>query len=105
MPYLEKRPYNARLLRYLGEAYYYISTSLTEGEKEESLDRAVIYLRKGIVLSHADDVLANTYYVLGMAYFSKGLSYYELAAKYMLKSLDSGFSDRNPIYSSRDFSF
>ncbi len=93
LPYLEKRPYNARLLRYIGEAYYYISTSLTEGEKEESLDRAVIYLRKGIVLSHADEVLARTYYVLGMSYFSKGQSYYELAAEYMLRSLDKGFND------------
>jgi len=93
LPYMEKRPYNARLLRYIGEAYYYISTSLTEGEKEESLDRAITYLRKGIVLSHADEVLTKTYYVLGMSYFSKGQKYYELAAKYMLKSLDGGFAD------------
>jgi tetratricopeptide (TPR) repeat protein len=93
LPYLEKRPYNARLLRYIGEAYYYISTSLTEQEKEESLNKAVILLRKGIVLSRTGDVLSKTYYLLGMSYFSKGQGFYELAAAYMLKSLDSGFID------------
>jgi len=89
LPYLEKRPYNARILRYIGESYYYISTSLTEKEREESIDRAIVYLRKGIVLSHFDDLLTKNYYVLGMCYFKKGISYYELAAEYLLKALDA----------------
>ncbi|MFW6139437.1 MAG: hypothetical protein ACOC7U_09725, partial [Spirochaetota bacterium] len=38
LPYLEKRPYDSRLLRYIGEAYYYISTGLIGAEKEKSLD-------------------------------------------------------------------
>ncbi len=94
LPYLEKRPYNARLLRYLGESYYYISGSLTEKEKEESIDKTILYLRKGIVLSRFDEVLTKSYYVLGMSYFKKGLSYYELAVEYLKKALDTGYNDR-----------
>lgn len=92
-PYLERKPDNPRLLRYLGEAYYFISTSLTGTEKEEALDRAIRYLRKGIVLSRTEDVLAKTYHVLGMAYFAKGELYYELAAEYLGKSIAGGYAD------------
>ncbi len=92
-PYLERRPYNARILRYIGEAYYYISTSLTGEEKDESINRAIFLLRKGVVLSNFDDVLTKSYYVLGMSYFKKGPLYYELATEYLKKALDSGYKD------------
>lgn len=91
-PYLKRRPDNPRLLRYMGEAYYFISTSLTGEEKEEALDRAIRYLRKGIVLSRIEDVLAKTYHVLGMAYFEKGELYYELAAEYLEKAIAGGYA-------------
>jgi tetratricopeptide (TPR) repeat protein len=93
LPYLEKRPYNSRLLRYVGESYYYISTSLVGNEREESLDNAIRYLRKSIVLSRFDDVLSKAYYVLGMSYFKKGPYYYELAAEYLERSLGAGYND------------
>ena len=93
LPYLEKRPNNPRLLRYIGESYYYISTSLTEEEKEESINRAILYLRKGIVLSQLDVVLTKTYHVLGMSYFRKGKAYYELAADYLKRALEGGYED------------
>ena len=93
VPYLEKKPYNARILRYLGEAYYYISSSLTGEEKEESINRAILYVRKGIVLSNFDDMLAKTLYILGMSYFKKGPLYYELATGYLKEALDSGYKD------------
>lgn len=90
--YLKRKPNNARLLRYLGEAYYFISTSLTSKEKEEALDRAIRYLRKGIVLSQLGEVVAKTYHVLGMAYFEKGELYYELAAEYIEKAITRGYT-------------
>jgi len=93
LPYLQKKPYNPQLLRYIGEAYYYISTSLTGDEKEESIDKAITYLRKGITLSTFDDILTKTYYILGMSYFKKGAYYYELAATYLGKALKSGYTD------------
>lgn len=93
VPYLEKKPYNARILRYLGEAYYYISSSLTGTEKEESINRAILYLRKGIVLSNFDDMLTKSLYILGMSYFKKGPLYYELATGYLGKALDAGYED------------
>jgi tetratricopeptide (TPR) repeat protein len=92
-PYLLKKPYNAQLHRYIGEAYYFISTSLTGEEKEESIERAILYLRKGIVLSSFDEVLTKSYYVLGMSYFKKGPHYYELAVEYLRRALDSGYND------------
>ena len=95
LPYLARRPHNPRLLRYIGESYYYISTSLTDEEKEESIDRAIFYLRKGIVLSQMEEVLTNTYYVLGMCYFRKGQAYYELAVDYLKKALDGGHEDES----------
>jgi tetratricopeptide (TPR) repeat protein len=96
-PYLERRPYNPRLLRYIGESYYYISTSMTGNEKEESLTSAIRYLRKSIVLSPFNDVLTKAYYILGMSYFRKGISYYELAAEYLRHSLELGYND-NSVY-------
>jgi tetratricopeptide (TPR) repeat protein len=93
LPYLEKRPYNSRLLRYIGESYYHISSSLTGNEREESLDNAIRYLRKSIVLSRLEDVLTQAYYVLGMAYFRKGPYYYELAATYLEHSYKAGYRD------------
>jgi tetratricopeptide (TPR) repeat protein len=92
LPYLEKKPYNPRLLRYMGESYYFISTSLTGREKEEALDSAIQYLRKGIALTQTEQVLANTYHVLGMSYFNKGETYYELAAEYVQKAVDQGYT-------------
>lgn len=92
-PYLSKKPYNARLNRYIGEAYYYISTSLTGEENEEAIERAIIYLRKGIVLSRFDELLTKSNYILGMAYFQKGPYFYELAVENLNKALDSGYND------------
>ena len=82
-PYLEKRPYNAKLMRYIGEAYYYISKSMTGVEKEESINKAILYIRKGIVLSQFDEAITKNYFLLGMAYFDRGPHYYELAAEYL----------------------
>jgi len=96
-PYLDKRPLNPRLLRYLGESYYYISGSLAGTEKDESLNRAIIYLRKGLVLSRFEDIRAKNYFILGMAYFKKGPLYYELAAEYLKTALEKGYSD-NSMY-------
>ncbi|UCB47056.1 MAG: tetratricopeptide repeat protein [Spirochaetota bacterium] len=93
LPYLVKSPYNARLLRYIGEAYYYISSDLTGNEKEESVERAIFYIRKGIVLSNFDDVLTKSYYILGMAYFRKGEQNYELATQYLGLALENGYED------------
>jgi tetratricopeptide (TPR) repeat protein len=93
LPYLVKSPYNARLLRYIGEAYYYISSGLTGKEKEESVERAIFYLRKGLVLSNFDDVLTKSYYILGMAYFRKGAINYELATQYLGLALENGYED------------
>jgi tetratricopeptide (TPR) repeat protein len=92
-PYLLKRPYNPRLIRYIGEAYYQISSGLTGKEKEDSIDKAIRYLRKGIVLSTYNDFLAKSYYILGMSYFKKGAYYHELAAEYLKKALDAGYKD------------
>ncbi|MCK5568306.1 MAG: tetratricopeptide repeat protein [Spirochaetes bacterium] len=94
-PYLEKRPYNDRLLRYVGEAYYYISTGLTGEEKRESINKAILFLRKGIVLSQFDEVLTKSYFLLGMAYFNKGPNHYELAAEYLSKSFENGYNDNS----------
>jgi tetratricopeptide (TPR) repeat protein len=91
MPYLEKKPNNQKLLRYMGESYYYISLSLTGSEMEESLDHAILYLRKGIALSTFEDILAKPYYVLGMAYFKKGGLNYELAAEYLERAVKAGY--------------
>jgi tetratricopeptide (TPR) repeat protein len=93
LPYLEKRPYNSRLLRYIGESYFQISSSLTGSEREESLDSAIRFLRKSIVLSRFEDVLTQAYYVLGMSYFRKGPYYYELAATYLEQALGVGYHD------------
>ncbi len=91
LPYLERSPYNSRLLRYMGESYYYISTSLSGSEKEEALDSAIRYLRKSIVLSRFNDVLTQAYYILGMSYFKKGAYYYELAAEYLERAIEAGY--------------
>jgi tetratricopeptide (TPR) repeat protein len=96
-PYLLKRPYNPRLIRYLGEAHYQISTGLAGKEREESIDKAIRYLRKGIVLSRYTDFLAKSYYILGMSYFKKGAYYHELAAEYLSKALEAGYKD-NTIF-------
>jgi tetratricopeptide (TPR) repeat protein len=93
LPYLEKRPYNARLMRYIGEAYYYIATALTGPEKEESIEKSIQYLRKGLVLSSFDDVLMKSFFMLGMSYFKKGAHYYELAVEYLEKALRAGYKD------------
>jgi tetratricopeptide (TPR) repeat protein len=92
-PYLEKKPNNARILRYLGESYYYISSSLTGQEKEESINRAILYLRKGIVLSNFDDMLTRSLYILGMSYFKRGPLYYELATDYLGRAFAAGYKD------------
>jgi len=97
LPYLQKKPYNAQLMRYIGEAYYYISTSLTGKEKEESIDQAIIYIRKGIILSPFDDILTKSYFILGMSYFKKGAHYNELAVEYLRRALNSGYND-NSLY-------
>jgi tetratricopeptide (TPR) repeat protein len=93
IPYLQNRPYNSQLLRYIGEAYYFISTGLTGTEKIESIDRAIIYLRKGITLSPLNDILTKSYFILGMSYFRKGIHYYGLAASYLGKALEQGYRD------------
>jgi len=100
----EKKPYNPKLLRYLGEAYYYISTNLRGKEKEELVNKSILYLRKGIVLSRLDDVLAKSYFILGMAYFKKGIQYYELVEEYLKKALDSGCKDKT-IYEIIGYSY
>ncbi|KPJ87612.1 MAG: hypothetical protein AMS17_08060 [Spirochaetes bacterium DG_61] len=104
IPYLQKKPYNSQLLRYIGEAYYYISSGLTGEEKEESIEKAIMYLRKGITLSAFDDILTKTYYILGMSYFKKGLGYYELAASYLGKALNQGYTD-DSIYEIMGYSY
>ncbi|HEB30946.1 MAG TPA: tetratricopeptide repeat protein [Spirochaetes bacterium] len=103
-PYLEKRPYNAKLMRYIGEAYYYISKSLTGEEKEESISKAIFLIRKGIVLSQFDEAITKNYFLLGMAYFDKGPLYYELAAEYLAKALEYGYNDNN-IYEILGYSY
>jgi tetratricopeptide (TPR) repeat protein len=80
-------------MRYLGEAHYQVSSGLSGAEREESVDEAIRYLRRGIVLSRHGDFLARSYNVLGMAYFKKGPYYHELAAEYLRKSLDAGYKD------------
>jgi tetratricopeptide (TPR) repeat protein len=104
LPYLEKRPYNARMLRYIGEAYYYISSGLTGKEKEESLEKAILYLRKGIVLSNFNDMLTKSFYILGMAYFRRGALHYELAARYLSMALENGYED-NSIFEIMGYSY
>jgi tetratricopeptide (TPR) repeat protein len=84
-------------MRYIGEAYYYISTSLTGVEKEESINKAILFIRKGIVLSQFDEALSKNYFLLGMAYFNKGPHYYELSAEYLSRALENGYND-NSIY-------
>ena len=94
LPYLERKPYNSRLLRYMGESYYYISASLHGSEQEEALDSAIIYLRKSIVLSRFDDVLTQAYFILGMSYFKKGVHYYDLAAEYLERAIEAGHKSK-----------
>jgi tetratricopeptide (TPR) repeat protein len=103
-PYLEKRPYNAKLMRYIGEAYYYISKSLTGVEREESINKAILFIRKGIVLSQFDEAITKNYFFLGMVYFDKGPHYYELAAEYLAKALENGYND-NSIYEILGYSY
>jgi len=93
LPYLEKRPYKARLIRYIGEAYYHVSGDLNGAEREESIDKSIRYMRKGIVLAGSKDFLSKGYFILGMSYFRKGAYYYELAAEYLKKSLDGGYKE------------
>jgi len=89
-PLLSKKPYNPRLLRYLGEAYYYISSNLTGNEKDEILAQSIRLLRKSFVLSE-EHVIPKYYFILGMAYFDRGAKYYELAAKYLTQAIKNGY--------------
>lgn len=95
LPYLQKQPFNSQLLRYIGEAYYYISSSLTGNEKQESIDKSIRLIRKGITLSPFDEVLTKSYYILGMSYFKKGAQYYELAVEYLREAVDAGYNDNS----------
>ena len=92
-PLLSKKPYDPRLLRYLGEAYYYISSNLTGQEKDETLAQAIRLLRKSMVLSEGGTI-PRYYFILGMAYFERGIKYYELAAMYLTDAIKSGYVDK-----------
>ena len=92
-PLLSKKPYNPRLLRYMGEAYYYISSNLTGKEKNETLAQSIKLLRKSFVLSDGN-IIPRYYFILGMAYFDRGIGYYELAAKYLTKAIKEGYVNK-----------
>ena len=94
MPLLEKKPYNARLLRYLGEAYYNISFNLTGREKTESLLQSIRFLRKSFVVSKETAIIPRYYFILGMAYYYlNNPYYYDLAAKYLIEAYEKGYKD------------
>ncbi len=93
-PLLDKRPYNPRLLRYLGEAYYNISFNLTGNEKQDALFQSIKLIRKSLVISENIKVVPKYYFILGMAYFNlNNVYYYELAANYLIKALENGYKE------------
>ena len=95
LPFLEKRPLNDKLLRYIGEAYYFVSDGLSGEEQKKALFKSIQYIRKGLVLTELTTALRNSYYILGMAYFKLGFDYYELAAEYLRKAQENGFKNKN----------
>lgn len=87
---LNERPLNGEALTFAGFAYFYRGVeAVDESERLEQLDRAIVALRKALHVPRAP-LAAERDYVLAKAYYHKGDEYIDLAARYMVRSLERG---------------
>ncbi|MFP4564899.1 MAG: tetratricopeptide repeat protein [Spirochaetaceae bacterium] len=88
---LEETPLDESALVLGGFSYFYEGVNqVSEEDKRSYLERAVVLLRKALVL-HRTPLEAQVHYVLGKAYYHRGEFYYDLAVRHMRRSMDLGY--------------
>ena len=88
---LRTDPLNPTALVYGGFSYFYLGISqFTKEENIAFMDKAVINLRKALLLKPVP-LKSKVEYILGKAYYSKGRYFLDLSIKYMKESLDDGY--------------
>ena len=88
---LEETPLDESALVLGGFSYFYDGVNqVSDEEKREYLDRAIVLLRKALVLRRTP-LQAQVHYVLGKAYYHRGDFYYDLAVEHMRRSVDQGY--------------
>ncbi len=94
---LQKDSLNFQLLRYTGYAYFYLALGeIEESKRQLSLEIAVKYLRKALVVGSPNKkVLSEIYYILGKSYFHRGLTMLSLSLEYLQKSIELGYSAKD----------
>ncbi len=95
---LEDNPLNPTVLIYTGLAnFYYGNTFYKYEEKIGFIDRAIVLLRKALLLKGRgripSKVKAQITNVLGKAYFYKGKFYMDLSILYIEKAIKDGYID------------
>ncbi|MFW5806213.1 MAG: tetratricopeptide repeat protein [Spirochaetota bacterium] len=74
-----------------GFAYFYEGVNqVAEEDKREYLKRAVVLLRKALVLRHTP-LEEQVHYVLGKAYYHRGEFYYDLSVDHMQRAVEMGY--------------
>lgn len=88
---LAETPLDESALVLGGFSYFYEGVSqVSEEDKRAYLDRAVVLLRKALVLRRTP-LEAQVHYVLGKAYYHRGDFYYDLAVKHMRRAVEMGY--------------
>ncbi|NBB91193.1 MAG: tetratricopeptide repeat protein [Spirochaetes bacterium] len=88
---LAETPLDESALVLGGFSYFYEGVNqVSEEDKRAYLDRAVILLRKALVLRRTP-LEAQVHYVLAKAYYHRGDFYYDLAVRHMRQSEEMGY--------------
>jgi len=88
---LKEHPMDGQALVFAGFSHFYTGVNqVSDEQKENHLNRTVVFLRKALVLDHPP-LAGQLNYVLGKAYYHKGKHYYDLAVQYLEKSVDLGY--------------
>jgi tetratricopeptide (TPR) repeat protein len=88
---LEETPLDESALVLGGFSYFYDGVNqVSEEDRRAYLDRAVVLLRKALVLRRTP-LEAQVHYVLAKAYYHRGEFYYDLAVEHMRESVERGY--------------
>jgi tetratricopeptide (TPR) repeat protein len=88
---LEETPLDESALVLGGFSYFYEGVNqVSEEDKRAYLERAVVLLRKALVLRRTP-LEAQVHYVLAKAYYHRGDFYYDLAVEHMREAVELGY--------------
>lgn len=88
---LEETPLDESALVLGGFSYFYEGVNqVSEEDKRAYLERAIVLLRKALVLRRTP-LEAQVHYVLAKAYYHRGDFYYDLAVEHMREAVELGY--------------